>query len=356
MYEETEFDQGYSPIAKKEKKKKWWKWLLLLLLLLLVMFLMYASYIYGLFKYFTVGKISPANDFKNIVWAENLKGEDSGEVNVLLLGMRGKDELEPYITNAMMVVNLDTATNEVNLISIPRDFWIPVTGYGHTKANSVYKVARLRNGDDQEKNLQFCRQTYGEILGIDINYAFLIDFSGFEEMIDAMGTVKVQISDEEASHYPFLLDPDFSNTKTSENSDIYQFNGKQSLIFIRWPENAVPDFDRIKRQHIFMHSIRNQYLNLNVLLNPIKTARMMKIGAKNIRTDFHLWELLSFMEKTKNVGIDDINKYYLNNTEGTDGGLLSENKTTTNGIIYLPISGTDNFSEIQNWTKSIISK
>lgn len=354
MYEETEFDTNYID-TKKKKRSNWWKWLLLLLLFLIVTFLMYLSYIYGLFNFITTGKISPTDEAKNILWANDLKGEETGDVNVLLLGMRGEEEVEPYITNAMMIMNLDLETKKINLISVPRDFWMPITNYGHTKANSVYKIARLNNGDDQAKNLEFCRDTFGNILGINIDYAFLLDFSGFKDTVDAIGQIQVSMSEQEATKYPFLKEEKFKDTKVKSKNDLYQFNGEQSLIFIRWPENAVPDFDRIRRQHIFLYSVRNQYLNYNVLLNPIKTIRMMKLGAKNIRTDFHLWELLSFMEKTQGIQLSDISKHYLNTTTNSDGGLLLES-SDRNGVIYTPEAGSDDFSDIQKWINQIIIK
>ena len=354
MYEETDFDNNYKEL-KIKKRRNPWKWLMLLIFAFLIPFLMYLSYVYGIFNFMTTGKISPATELKNLLWATELDGENTGDINVLFLGMRGNEEIEPYITNAMMVMNVDKKTKKINLISVPRDLQVPVPEYGYSKVNSIYKIARYKNNDNDDKNLEFSKKIFADFLGIDIHYAFLVDFSGFEEMIDDIGQVEVSMTEQEAKNYPFLEEEKFKGSRVPNSNVSYRLNGEQSLIFIRWPENAIPDFDRIKRQHLFLFSLRDQYLNYNVLLNPIKTIRMMQAGSENIKTDFNLWEILKFIEITKDINMGNINKHYLNTNSETDGGLLSESKIN-NQVIYLPRAGKNDFSEIQNWVGNIILK
>lgn len=356
MYEETEFDNNYKEPKKNSGKHNWRKWLFLLLLFLLFFLLIYFSYIYKLFNDVSTGKISPIDEAKNIIWAGELSGEKSGDINVLLLGMRGEDEkIEPYATNAMMVANLDLKTKKVHLISIPRDTLIPIEGHGYSKANLIYKIARMQFGNNEDQNLKFSKKVYGDYLGIDINYSFLLDFSGFENMIDDIGQIKIELTKEETEKYPFLQEKEFEGAKLQNHNTTFRLNGEQSLIFIRWPKNAVPDFDRIRRQHLFIVGIRNQYLNYNVLLNPIKVIRMMQTGAKNIKTDFHLWEFLKFLEEIENIKIENIDKHYLNTNENTDGGLLSES-SYQNNVIYIPQNGISELSGIQDWAKTIVNQ
>jgi len=360
VYEETDFDNNYKELKENSKKRNWQKWLFLLLFLLLLFLLLflliYFSFIYKLFNDITTGRISPIDEAKNIVWAGELDGEKSGDINVLLLGMRGEDEeLEPYATNAIMIANIDLKTKNVHLISIPRDTLISVEGYGYSKANLIYKIAKMRFGDNEDQNLKLSKKTYGDYLGIDINYAFLLDFSGFENMIDDIGKIKIELTEEELNNYPFLQEKEFENAKLENLDTTFQLNGKQSLMFIRWPKNAIPDFDRIKRQHLFLYSLRDQYLNYNVLLNPIKVIRMMQAGVKNIKTDFHLWEFLKFLEEIENIKIENINKHYLNTSENTEGGLLSES-SNQNNVIYVPKNGINELTAIHDWAKTIVNQ
>ena len=81
----------------------------------------------------------------------------------------------------------------------------------------------------------------------------------------------------------------------------------------------------------------------------------MQAGSENIKTDFNLWEILKFIEITKDINMGNINKHYLNTNSETDGGLLSESKIN-NQVIYLPRAGKNDFSEIQNWVGNIILK
>jgi len=86
----------------------------------------------------------------------------------------------------------------------------------------------------------------------------------------------------------------------------------------------------------------------------MKTIRMMQAGSENIKTDFNLWETLKFIEMTKDIEMKDINKHYLNTAINTDGGLLTEVKSGKQ-LIYQPLAGENDFSQIQDWARKIIS-
>jgi polyisoprenyl-teichoic acid--peptidoglycan teichoic acid transferase len=101
--------------------------------LFLLFFLFYLSCVYGLLIRMVTNKISPVNEGKNILWPTDLRGEKSGNINLLLLGIRGDKEAKPYITNAMMVLDFDIETKKTNLISIPRNLLLPIPKHGQKR-------------------------------------------------------------------------------------------------------------------------------------------------------------------------------------------------------------------------------
>jgi anionic cell wall polymer biosynthesis LytR-Cps2A-Psr (LCP) family protein len=66
-----------------------------------------------------------------------LAGESTGRVNILILGIGGEGHDGPNLTDTMMVWSLDTKTDKAAMISIPRDLYVKIPGHGYGKINSA---------------------------------------------------------------------------------------------------------------------------------------------------------------------------------------------------------------------------
>ena len=351
--DENESFGNYTEAKSPQRRKKILKWLLLILLLLLVIFLSYAGYLKYKYNKMIIGrKSSSLEEAKNLVSPELLRGEETGDVNILFLGMRPEDMAGAYLSSAMMIINLDVKNNKTNLISIPRDLWMPIDG-NMGKANSVYKTAVANPKKYPQGGIAFAEKTFGDTFGIKINYAFVANFDGFQKIIDDLGKVDVKISAGEAANYPFLADADFQSAKDKNDPRLYRFDGKQSLTFVSWPRDAVPDFDRLRRMQLFVFSAANQYLKISTLLDAPKTNEVLNIAGDNIKVDIQLWEMKKILDFADKVDFKNIKQYKLTTDVGSDGGLLRESHyfNTT----YNPIAGDNDFSQIQNWAKNIIA-
>jgi len=349
MHKENKFDQEFKP---QLKKKKYWKWILLLLLFLVVIFLIYLLYIYGLFNIMVNKKTSPVQDAKNLIYPGNLQGEETGDVNLLFIGMRSKDMNEAYSSSAMMIINLDIENNKMNLISIPRDLWVPIDGkFG--KANSIYKTAAENTDKYPENGLPFVKKTFSDVLAIDINYIFVCDFNSFEKIIDRIGKINVAMSEDEAKRYPFLSEDLFKNTRDKTEPTIYHFDGEQSFVFVSWPKNAVPDFDRLRRMQLYLFSFTKDYIRASSILDPSKTKDVLNIAGNNIKMDMQFWEIVKITNIANKIKLNSVKQYKLTTNTDTDGGLLRESQY--DHTTYNPIAGDSDFSQIQEWAEAIIN-
>lgn len=353
--DEPELDFGVVDDPNKKKKKKKWLiilfWVLMILLFVLFSYLGYLKYKFN--KMISGRKAGTIEDISNLSNPGNLRGESTGDVNILFVGMRGKDMAGAYLSSAMMVVNIDVKKNKMNLISVPRDLWVPIDGkYG--KANSIYKTTTASATKYPDNGIPFIEKTFSDVLGIDINYAFICDFDSFEMIIDRIGKVNVVMSEEEAAGYPFLKYDLFSDAKDKTDPTLYHFNGEQSLVFTRWPEDAVPDFDRLRRMQLYLFSFTKQYMRLSSALNPAKNSEILTMVGDNIKIDMQLWEVPKIASLVNNIPAENISQHKLTTDISADGGLLRESHYL--GTTYNPIQSDTDFSTIQNWTKSIIAK
>ena len=121
----------------------------------------------------------------------------SERVNVLMVGYGGGDHDGPYLADSIQILSIDPATDTTTTIPIPRDLWIEgVAAFAQNgKVNEVFSVghgavegdeaARLDNAGD------LMAEALSEVTGLEIDHWLAIDFTGFQEMVDAVGGVTV---------------------------------------------------------------------------------------------------------------------------------------------------------------------
>ena len=112
-----------------------------------------------------------------------------GRVNVLILGKSGTGHAGADLTDTMMLVSISLEKKSVNLISIPRDIWIPEI---RAKINSAYYWGRQK--PEFGGGLSFAKKNIETITGLPVNYALVLDFSSFKDIINALGGVNVDVA------------------------------------------------------------------------------------------------------------------------------------------------------------------
>ncbi len=143
----------------------------------------------------------------------------SDRINFLLMGLDYRDwEADkggPARSDTMIVFTIDPVGKTAAMLSIPRDLWVNVPGYGQNKINTAYflgEANRLPGGGPE-----LATKTVEEFLGIDIHYWAQVDFTAFVQFIDYIGGIKMDIQ------YPITLE--MIGTEKKEEL----FPGRQTL-------------------------------------------------------------------------------------------------------------------------------
>lgn len=129
-------------------------------------------------------KISP---LKALFSKDGLKIYDN-QVNILFLGIAGGDHDGPNLSDSIIVANYNMETNKITTISIPRDVWSPTL---RDKINSAYAYGEARKSG--EGGFVLSRTEVSSIVGLPIQYAAVIDFDKFQELIDFLGGIEVKV-------------------------------------------------------------------------------------------------------------------------------------------------------------------
>src|SRR5665213_3252687 len=226
-----------------------------------------------------------------------LKGEGSGRVNVLLMGRGGGNHDGPDLTDTMMLASID-----------PKAI---TAGFNTVDA------------------------TVQSVLGVDIDYNVLVDFQAFQQAVDTVGGITVNVPAD-------LVDPTMAwennGNATLATAGIQNFSGKQALIYVRSRETS-SDFARAQRQRAVLLALKSKVETLGTLSNPFKLSGLFNAFGDNVQTDLSLSDANRLYGIVKNISGANINSIDLNNNS-TPGATQYVTDGNMNGqSIVLPKAG-----------------
>lgn len=312
-----------TPTKVKTKKRRWLKILcgvvLILAVLFGVLFALVNKWSSGSFVGSQQGFFGNARDL--LLHAGNsdvhISGEETGYVNALLLGIGGEGHDGPYLTDTIIVARLKLDTNEVSMVSIPRDYQVKLAGFGYRKINAAFAEGFNKHKDWNEAG-SLARQTVSEVTGLSIPYFAVLDFSGFEKAIDEIGGVDVNVERTFTDYqYPNsgtgYLPP---QTFTAGNQ---HFNGAQALIFSRSRHAAGPegsDFARSQRQQKIIQAARSKVQKLNILTDSGTITKLLQTFASHFHTNFSPGQLFRLARIAQGVTSGNISSSSLDPVTG----------------------------------------
>ena len=234
--------------------------------------------------------------------------KDIPRLNLLLLG----GDSTPgggQTTNTMIVISVDTTTGEAVLIGLPRNLQnapLPVDNPLHAVYPSGYacgdgprscllsglyteaKVTRagLFDDDDPDPGLTTLRGAIHEITGLEITYHLLVDLAGFEQIVDSLGGIDVNVGREPVPVVALDLDgnplpPDASTRYIPPGPQ--HLDGAEALAFARERDTDTRGNDnRLRRQVVVITAIVDRADPVNLLLGYLEIA---STASDAIRTD-----------------------------------------------------------------------
>ena len=258
--------------------------------------------------------------------------KDVPRVNVLLLGSDAGADRYELRTDSMMVVSIDTKTGDSTLISIPRNlqkvpfpadnplhavypngYYCPEKGAGaECLMNGVWVEAEVNHkdlfpADEASPGLDTTREVIGEIVGLPIDYTAVIDMAGFQQLVDAMGGVYMNVPEPGIPIGGKVTSSGQVVGVTGMIKPGYQkLDGRLALWYSR-SRVAGSDDDRMRRQRCMANALVSQ-------TDPFKMATkftgIMEAAGDNIRMDIKQDDLPAFAElvdRMKNGNLRTVN-------------------------------------------------
>jgi len=278
----------------------------------------------------------------------NIKGKSEGRTNILILGMGGKNHPGGMLSDTMILASINYQDQKIGMISVPRDLWVPIAGYGHAKINEAYADGE-KNKSTTTSGGALSSRTIENVLGVPVHYYLSLDFEGFKKMVDTVGGVDIYVENAiNDPSYPADNMVDYSPFKLS--AGLQHMDGSLALKYVR-SRKTTSDFDRSRRQMQVMAAVRDKILSTGILANPKKITDLLNILGDHIRTNMQVSDIKSLWEVGKTLDTTNIISKVL---DTSNDGLLVASQDSRGYYVY-PRKGIDNFSEIQKMVKNIFT-
>jgi LCP family protein required for cell wall assembly len=185
-------------------------------------------------------------------------------INILFVGLRGGDPLEedcPFCTDTLILLTVDPITKTAGMLSIPRDMWANIPGFGYSRINTAWMLGRGSKLPGGGPDLTM--KTISHFIGVPVDYYVQVDFDTFIDVIDLLGGVDVY-NDETLFLDPVSHGKDFPKVKLT-CCGLRHLNGRVALAYARCrhQEQGCSDGDlgRARRQQKVIFAIREKALN-----------------------------------------------------------------------------------------------
>ncbi|MBX3051865.1 MAG: LCP family protein [Caldilineaceae bacterium] len=205
--------------------------------------------------------------------------------NLLLLGTDRRPADASWRTDTIMVVGIDRRYNRAAILSVPRDLYLPIPGYGTARINQVDYLGEAVLGTPGG-GPALLSQVIENTLGLATDHWVRVEMDGFEQVVDALGGVTVNL---DCPFYELLYDLDENawGYFTLPAGEVV-LDGESARWFVRL-RLLESDFGRARRQRQFLWALREQMLDRNQLL---RIPELWNAFHQTFATDLSLLQML----------------------------------------------------------------
>ncbi|GAB3184270.1 hypothetical protein GCM10027259_42090 [Micromonospora palomenae] len=249
-----------------------------------------------------------------------------GPIDMLLLGVDARERwaADDVRADSIIVLHIPASHDQAYMISIPRDTeaQIPAfkkSGYagGTDKINAAFQ-AGARNGGGWEGGAQLMAQTIKNMTGISFDGAAIINFGGFKNVIDTLGSVRICVKHEVKSIHTVMVDgkqmwkADAKKTGRPMTPVVYkkgcrQMSGLEALDYSR-QRYGLPnsDYDRQQNQQQLIKAMARKATEKGMLTNPVKINQLIRAAGKAFILDVGDAPIADFIFTLRGISANEL--------------------------------------------------
>jgi LCP family protein required for cell wall assembly len=201
-------------------------------------------------------------------------------INILIMGLDSRgNEGRITRTDSIMIVGVYPAKMDLSVLSIPRDLFINVPGYGMQRINTINVLAEMETSGTGPSLLA---QSIEQNFDMRVDYYIRLDFQAFVAVVDAVGGLDIDVP-YDIVDYQFPTD-DYGTIEVHFEAGQQHMNGQTALIYAR-TRHGDDDYRRAERQQQVVNAL------LQKLANPFNWSAAWFIQ-QHMETDMNLLHML----------------------------------------------------------------
>lgn len=235
--------------------------------------------------------------------------DGASRINILFIGLDARDvgvQSGPPRSDTLMLLTIDPISKTAGILSVPRDMWVNIPGYGYGRINMAYasgEGSKLPGGGPG-----LAMKTVSQFIGVPVDYYVQVDFNVFialvEDLIDTAGCIEVYPTE------PMILDPIGSGTdhvKLTTGGIRELCKGWIVLAYARNRHTSGGDFDRAKRQQEVILALQKKIFNPVIFPSLIaKAPEMYQEFSYGIHTNMPLEDAIKLAVLGKDISRESI--------------------------------------------------
>lgn len=226
---------------------------------------------------------------------------DENITHIMLVGQAEREDEQYKLADSMILCTLNRETKTLTMTSFMRDMYVVIPAYwGHSqggnKMNVVYHLGYYYGGDGMEM-LELCME---QNFGIKVDHTVEISFDIFEKIVNMMGGVQIELTEQEAYHMTYELDS-YGTFEPGVNT----LNGWQALCYARI-RKIDSDFKRTERQRNVITSLINSCRNMGIMDIHAMATEVLPMIKTNMSTT-EMWNYaFEFIPMLKDLQLQSI--------------------------------------------------
>lgn len=207
--------------------------------------------------------------------------EQPGITNILLIGTDARKLDEKARADAIIIATIDNNNKKLKLTSIMRDTLAKIPGHGEQKIN-----AALACGGPE-----LLMQTIKDNFDISLNKYVMVNFKGFQSIIDKVGGIEVDIKDYEIKELnKFIGEYEKEKSPKITTTGTQTLDGQQALAYARIRKVGDGDYERTERQRRVIDLVTQKFKDLSI----VKYPSVMTELSKHIKTNIEPASILNY--------------------------------------------------------------
>jgi LCP family protein required for cell wall assembly len=242
--------------------------------------------------------------------------------NVLLLGLDRRPEEGTVVrSDTMILMTVNSSNSDIALLSIPRDLYVEIPGYGPGRINTAHFWGE---SEDEGNGPTLAMQTVAQNFGLPVHHYVRVDFDGFRAIVDAVGGVDIVVDE------PIVDDAyptnDYGTTRIEIPAGSQHMNGETALRYAR-TRHSGSDLDRVERQQQVLVALAERLQKPGVWL---ALPLVYNAVVSNVDTDMTDGDLSALASAIYRAGPESIHHYVI------DRNMTQPWTTADGGAVLLP--------------------